>query len=345
MSERRQRGRYVWANTEQALFLSCFWPSRFLQMNNTCKSFATALMGLSLCTTTGLFAQAVDTVPPKIVCKQYIAVSPCNGIRIATLYASDLLQSVTDNVSSVSSIHLGIRKECTGDGFPDDKIALDFTIAELGNAIVELWARDEASNASYCQTNVYIGAGSGSCDPGFGFDAYSPKDSAFIQNARADVDKITCQNDSTHAKFPLPLHSFGCLSRPGDLLFVTPSKSDHPLNGVSTYDLALISKYILGLATLSPYQLIAADANEDGKVTAFDIVLLRQLILGIITELPKGASWRFIPYDYQFPDPGNPFSPPFPTRIEVPRSADPSPNYFGFFGVKIGDVNFSADLK
>lgn len=37
----------------------------------------------------------------------------------------------------------------------------------------------------------------------------------------------------------------------------------------------LISKHILGLYTLSPYQLIAADANRDGKVTTYDIVLLR----------------------------------------------------------------------
>jgi len=314
-------------------------------MNNTCNFFATALMGLSMCTTTGLFAQVIDTIPPKVVCKQGLTFNSClpsGQLKLSTL---DFVKSATDDVSPTSAIHLALRKECTGDGFPDGKTILIFQVSEIGIADVELWAKDQAGNTSYCQSKIYIIDASGSCDTGFGFYAHSPKDSAAIQGANVDVDKITCQNDSSHSNMPLPYNAFGSLSRPGDLLFVTPSKSDHPLNGVSTYDLALISKYILGLATLSPYQLIAADANEDGKVTAFDIVLLRQLILGIITELPKGASWRFIPYDYQFPDPGNPFSPPFPTRIEVPRSADPSPNYFGFFGVKIGDVNFSADLK
>lgn len=55
----------------------------------------------------------------------------------------------------------------------------------------------------------------------------------------------------------------------------------------------------------------------------------------------RGVFW---PYDYAFPD-HNPFDPPFPERIEVPRSADPVPKRFEFFGVKIGDVNFSAEVK
>jgi hypothetical protein len=40
---------------------------------------------------------------------------------------------------------------------------------------------------------------------------------------------------------------------------VTPEKDDNPLNGVTTLDLALISKHILGIENLnSPYKIIAA---------------------------------------------------------------------------------------
>ena len=317
----------------------------FAWMNNFCRFLFTSLLSLLHGATAQITAQVTDTIPPKVACKPPFNVDACNTIGYTWIQAISFVESLSDDTPPTDSLRLGIRKKCTGDGFPDGKTALMFTSNEIGNPTeIEVWAKDKAGNTALCRTHVYL-VDFGTCDPSYSINIYFPKNLNRIQGVDANVDKVTCQNDSNHLHLTFPLQAFGTLSRPGDLLFVTPSKSDHPLNGVSTYDLALISKYILGLATLSPYQLIAADANEDGKVTAFDIVLLRQLILGIITELPKGASWRFIPYDYQFPDPGNPFSPPFPTRIEVPRSADPSPNYFGFFGVKIGDVNFSADLK
>lgn len=66
-------------------------------------------------------------------------------------------------------------------------------------------------------------------------------------------------------------------------------------NGVDVYDLVLISQHILDLAPISsPYQLIAADANNSGTISSFDIVLLRQIILGQMQGLPAG-SWRYVP--------------------------------------------------
>jgi hypothetical protein len=65
-------------------------------------------------------------------------------------------------------------------------------------------------------------------------------------------------------------------------------KDNDPLNGVSTFDLVLINKHILGLEPLnSPYKMIAADANNSRSITTFDIVELRKLILGIYTELAQ----------------------------------------------------------
>ena len=118
----------------------------------------------------------------------------------------------------------------------------------------------------------------------------------------------------------------------------------NPTNGVTTYDLVLIQKHILGIEALdSPYKLIAADANLDSKVTTSDIVLLRKLLLGIIPELPHGESWRFLPLDYVFPNPSNPFNPMFPDRYIIPTNVDILPGYFDFLGLKIGDVNQTAD--
>ncbi len=89
---------------------------------------------------------------------------------------------------------------------------------------------------------------------------------------------------------------------------VTPKKNDNPLNGLTTYDLVLISKHILGIEPLgSPYKMIAADANNSNSITTFDIVEFRKLILGINQALPNNESWRFMYNDYIFPNPHNPF--------------------------------------
>lgn len=88
---------------------------------------------------------------------------------------------------------------------------------------------------------------------------------------------------------------------------------------------------------------MAADANQDGKITTFDIVLLRQLILEAIPSLPHGKSWRFVPEGHVFLDPQNPFVPAIPEAVILPSNIYPKPNYYQFLAVKIGDVNFSAD--
>jgi hypothetical protein len=123
---------------------------------------------------------------------------------------------------------------------------------------------------------------------------------------------------------------------------IVPYKNDNPLNGVSTFDLVLISKHILGLQILdSPYKVIAADANHSGLVTTGDIVELRKLILGYYDVLPANTSWRFVPTGFVFPIPAEPWSSPFPEKIVLDNlqadrlDAD-------FVGVKIGDVNGSV---
>lgn len=133
-----------------------------------------------------------------------------------------------------------------------------------------------------------------------------------------------------------------CLCQAPDSTQVfTPVKDDNPLNGVSTYDLVLISRHILGLDPFdNPYQMIAADADRFNKVTTFDIVEFRKLILGVYDTLPNNTSWRFVDKSFQFPNLNNPFQTPFPEEktFKIPP--------FGvdghFIALKVGDVNESA---
>jgi len=123
---------------------------------------------------------------------------------------------------------------------------------------------------------------------------------------------------------------------------VTASKGGDYINGVSTLDLVLIQRHILAIQKLdSPYKLIAADANNDGKITASDLTDLRKLILGITNELPKNESWRF-PVTTQTMDVNNPF--PFVESILINDISGPVNNQ-DFVAVKIGDVNGNVNTN
>lgn len=123
---------------------------------------------------------------------------------------------------------------------------------------------------------------------------------------------------------------------------LAPYRNDNPLNGLTTYDLVLISKHILAIEPFtSPLKMIAADANRSGSITTFDIVQLRKLILGIDTAFSNNTSWRFIPANHVFDNPLNPFQSPFPETLGVQVLTDPLAN-LDFTAIKIGDVNNTA---
>ncbi|GEM_PF-1436950 len=109
------------------------------------------------------------------------------------------------------------------------------------------------------------------------------------------------------------------------------------LNGVTTFDLVLISKHILQLELLnSPYKIIAADANNSTTITGLDIVDIRKLILGITVSFPAPTnSWRYIKSDFVFPNPLDPFLTAFPDNW----AGSPPNDAINFLAVKIGDVN------
>lgn len=117
-------------------------------------------------------------------------------------------------------------------------------------------------------------------------------------------------------------------------------KNDDANNGVSTLDLVLIQRHILGITPFqTPYQLLAADINNSRSVNTSDLVLLRKLILGTTEKFENNTSWRFIPQGYQFIDPSFPYD--FPSRVDIDSLFEDKSNV-NFTAVKVGDVNFTA---
>jgi hypothetical protein len=68
------------------------------------------------------------------------------------------------------------------------------------------------------------------------------------------------------------------------------------MNGVSTLDLVYIQRHINGdpgYVFTELWQYVAADADGDGNIDSDDIDIIRELILGIRTELPALSSGSF----------------------------------------------------
>lgn len=126
--------------------------------------------------------------------------------------------------------------------------------------------------------------------------------------------------------------------------FIRPIKNDDYRNGVSTADIVRLSKHILELEELdSPYKLIAADVNNSGTITAFDMVDLRKLVLTITDRFPGNPSWKFVDADYEFLDSKRPLDEDFPELINI-NSLEDTTNV-EFVAIKIGDVNGTARVN
>ena len=293
-------------------------------------------------------AAQVDTLSPVLGCKNIHQVHLSNFCH-GYLKVQDVVDTVYDDSQYYE---LSFRLECTGEGFPSTDSLL--FLASDFSSNVEIWARDSTGNTSTCKMTMYFYAHA-YCDGGASL-LFTTPDWKGIDSVSTHVYGSNCLLDSLDYHIPTTApwwHSWtpgnwisyaGFVPAAGYNDEVVPSRNNDPLNGITTYDLVLISKHILGTEPFdSPYKLIAADVNMDGKVTTYDMVLIRKLILGISPQLPHGKSWRFIPQGYVFPNPQNPFNPPIPDRIIVPRTNEFPYGSPHFIGIKMGDVNYSAD--
>jgi hypothetical protein len=141
----------------------------------------------------------------------------------------------------------------------------------------------------------------------------------------------------------VPSYDFGWFTSPacstsGDYQLAA-CKNDFLRCGVSTFDIFLITRHILGLAPISdPKTLIAADVNGSGSISVTDQIAIRKVILGIETQFnPNVPAWRFITCGYSFTNPSSPWS-QLPDASVFDYVA-PSLDEPCFEAIKMGDVN------
>ncbi len=249
----------------------------------------------------------------------------------------------TDNCTPDEDLVFHIRKNGTDDDTtPPTTTSLTFTCEDLGTQLIQLWATDNNGNSDFCTTYISVQDNNNICPVTtttgmIAGEIITPLgenvEHVMVSINDVEVNQVMAENGLF--EFPdIPL---------GNDYTVTPELNEEPLNGVSTIDLILISKHILGVNHLdSPYKIIAADIDRSGSISTLDLIKLRKLILHIDDELPNGnTSWRFVPSEFEFPDPTNPFAGYFPELVSINDFNDDE-MYADFIGIKVGDVNNSA---
>lgn len=210
---------------------------------------------------------------------------------------------------------------------------------EVGAVPITLWAMDKAGNVSTCETFINISPFANNSCSGDNVanitGIINTEDDRPVENVEVNLSGNNSSMEMTNVN--------GSFMFPNMLLgsdyTVKPVKDTNPLNGVSTFDLLLLNKHILDVERLdSPYKLIAADVNKSGTITTFDMILIRRVILNYDQNFKENTSWRFIPSNYEFPDPSNPWLEVFPEEVSI-NDFEFAQSSTNFIAIKVGDVN------
>jgi len=226
---------------------------------------------------------------------------------------------------------------------PPSSSSLTFSCADLGTQKVDLWVGDASGNWDYVTTTIEIqnnmGANCGPTSTANVTGTIATEESKAFEGVTVGTNLI---NPAAAVTNNLGAYSLNKIQT-GKNVTVTPAYDQNPLNGVTTADLVLINRHILGTQTLtSPYKLIAANAYNDNRISTLDLVELRKLILQQSKSFTNNKPWRFIEGNYKFTT-SNPLDEKF---LEVCDIATLDKDMIAnFVAVKVGDVNGDAKVS
>ncbi|MEZ5039325.1 MAG: T9SS type A sorting domain-containing protein [Saprospiraceae bacterium] len=294
--------------------------------------------------------EVVDTKAPSPVCINGLAVElvpveneadadgdgdPDRGA--ATIWASDFIASPVDDCNGPVTYSMNR----SGEEVDPAQSGLIVTCDDPTVVLVEIYSWDARGNGDYCETYIIVEDNNDLCvpDPEGSLagviateDLVPVEDVQVTLSGQTSLDLLT-EGDGLYAFEPL---------QTGYDYTITPTQDLNASNGVTTFDIILITKHILGELRLdSPYKLIAADVNNSRSISTLDIILARRLILAMDDRFQNNTSWRFVERAYVFPDPTNPWVEAFPEIININNLAGGMDDQ-DFVAVKIGDVNNTA---
>ncbi|MBK7425884.1 MAG: T9SS type A sorting domain-containing protein [Saprospiraceae bacterium] len=268
---------------------------------------------------------------------------PSNGQ--VTVPATRWNNNSFDNCTANANLIIRVERLSSGDGInpPGPNAAnILFTCADLGSVPVRMWVGDADGNWDFCETFMVVQNNMGAdCPPvtgggieGLVYTESTEKVEKVEVKLTGDINNYWMTGNEGNFNFSSLLF--------GTDFTVTPKRNDLHENGISTIDLMMIQRHILGNTQLgSPYKIIGADVNHDERLSAADLVELRKLILATIPEFSNNTSWRFVDEKYTFVNPANPLDENFTEKIDIT-------NFYGnvpmlkFIAIKVGDMNGSV---
>ncbi len=266
--------------------------------------------------------EVMDCVAPVIECSYVLDtfIMPASG-QIELLPEQFISSTTFDNCTSFENLNFSISYSSNPNSNDTSIFIACYEIPCDGIVALTIWVEDEYGNQDSINVEALILDPNGPC----GFPIINFSDVYFnLWNGTPLENSIFKLNNLYYSNsFISPNPCNGIYILEGDTIFAEHGGDDNPLNGVTTFDLVLISKHILGIDLFySPYQSIAADVNSSGTITALDLATIRSLILHISDEFPNGKSWVY--------------DPPFIVIEQYEES-------YEFIGIKLGDVNGSAN--
>ena len=201
---------------------------------------------------------------------------------------------------------------------------------------VDVYVWDEKGNADFCTVEISTSGMSNVSGRVFTEENVGVNDVDIRLNAALPEFPVLATTDENGE------YSFDAMPNAVDYE-LKAEKEDFATNGVSTLDLVLIQRHVIGLQNLtSPYKIIAADINRDDKVSSIDIVELRKVVLGIQEDFFANESWRFMEANQTFSDAQSPFP---VDEVRNISNLNGSEGFQDFIAIKVGDVNATASYN
>ncbi len=275
-----------------------------------------------------------DASPPVALCFfPDLVIQNTNGSLVAIPDANVIGQPSIDNCTVFENLTFQVSPTL-------------FTCDQVGINPITLTVIDESGNASTCSGQIKVVDLTNLCPVTRSMVSISgnviTEEGKRMEDVQVSLDYNQVSPSMTNQEGVFQLDSVPV----GGNYTVYPQKEDSHLNGISTFDLVVLNRHILGVQYInSPYKLIAADANRSGAITTYDMVILRKLILRVIDEFPNNTSWRFVKQDFQFNDPSNPLQEYFPEVYTIENTPSNNMNIGSFIGIKVGDINNTATIQ
>lgn len=282
-----------------------------------------------------------DTKKPSPYCLGGISTVVMPSTGTIAVWASDFDLNSEDNCTAQEDLVFSFSPTQSDNSITytcEDLEGLDEKFFQL-----EVYVHDASGNYDFCTTTIRITATT-ACDTSMTITiggAVYTEDDQKMEQVELQLLELEQQDGIMVATDSDGAYSFTDISSMLNFT-VTPVYEDDYLNGITTFDIILIQKHILGLEILdSPYKVIAADVDGSENISGADIVQLRKLILGFFDELPNSNSWKFVAADQEFT---NLYS-PWPIEEKIQLLSDENHMTEDFVSVKVGDVNLSRTMN